>query len=63
MWKKSQNKLNETFSPEKFEIKAIEISVLLLGSWEIQYVTWMLANLNTFCYIPKMYREWDSEHW
>ena len=20
----------------------------------------MLANLNTLCYIPKMYRQWDS---
>ena len=63
MWKITWNKLNETFSPEKFEIKAIKFQYYLLGSWEIQYITWMLANLNTLCYIPKMYRQWDSEHW
>ena len=28
MWKITQNKLNQTFSPEKFETKAIKISVL-----------------------------------
>ena len=39
------------------------LSTMLLGSWGIWFITWMLATLYTSYHIPKMYRQWDSEHW
>ena len=37
-------------------------STMLLWSWEIWFMTRMLVTLYTFYHIPKMYRQWDSEH-
>ena len=55
--------LNQTFSPEeKWNKSHQNFSAMLLASWEIWYIIWMLGTLYTSYRLPKMYRQWDSDH-